>query len=66
MLQERAEECRRHAKDCIALAERMSDPQRKMFFLLLAKAWLVLAKFVEVSNLVAADMSPPGKPPTER
>jgi len=66
MPQERTEECRLHAEDCIAVAERMSDPQQKTVLLLLAKAWLVLARFVEVSNLVTADILPPGKPPTER
>ena len=66
MPQERTEECRLHAEDCIAVAERISDPQQKMVLLLLAKAWLVLARFIETSNFAAADVVPPGNPPMGR
>jgi len=66
MLRERAEECRLHAEDCIGFAERMSDPQQRLIMLLVAKAWLVLARFIETSNFAAADVVPPGNPPMER
>ena len=43
----------------------MSDPEAKLILLLFAKAWLALAKFVETSNLAAADLWPPDMWPTD-
>ena len=65
MRQERAQECRIRAADCIGVAARMSDPEAKLILLLFAKAWLALAKFVETSNLAAADLWPPDMWPTD-
>jgi hypothetical protein len=44
----------------------MSNPEQKLIMLLVAKAWLVVASFVEMSRFAAADMLPPDNPPTER
>jgi hypothetical protein len=39
-----AEECRRHAADCIAVAERVADSDSKARLLEMASAWLRLAE----------------------
>ena len=64
MEREKATEYRHNAEDCIAFAEGTSDPEQKLILLLVAKAWLVLARFIETSDLVAADMLAPDNPPT--
>jgi len=66
MPRESAKDCRLHAEDCIGLAERTPDPQQRLILLLVAKAWLVLASFIETINFAAVDMLPPGNPPAER
>ncbi len=65
MEREKAAEYRLNAAGCIGFAERISDPRQKLILLVVAKAWLVLAKFVEQNNLADVDALPRGDPPTK-
>ena len=64
MRREQVEEYRHHAEDCVRIAEQMSDSQPRLILLLVAKAWLVLARFIETSDFVEGEMVHPGDPPT--
>ncbi len=65
MEREKAAEYRLNAADCISFAERISDLQQKLILLVVAKAWLVLARFVEQNNLSDVDAFPRDDPPTK-
>ena len=52
-----AEEYRRHAAQCLRIAERITDAQGKASLVAMAQAWLFLARQAEknvTSNLVDA------------
>jgi hypothetical protein len=54
---ERATEYRFHAADCLRFAKRAAHPQQRLILLIIAKAWLRLARLIEHSDLVEADAS---------
>jgi hypothetical protein len=43
----RAEECKRHAAQCVRLAEEVNDPDDSVLFVEMAAMWLRLAEFAE-------------------
>jgi len=59
MEKEKATEFHLHALDCLRFAERIADPKQKLILLLIAKAWLLLARFIEKSHLADAEASWP-------
>jgi hypothetical protein len=44
------EECRRHALECVRLAQATSIPQRREYFAKLARTWIELAEELERSH----------------
>jgi hypothetical protein len=47
---ERATEYHFHAADCVRFAKRAANPQQRLILLIIAKAWLHLARLIEKSN----------------
>jgi hypothetical protein len=43
------EECRRHALECVRLAQTTTTPQRREFFAKLARTWIGLAEDLETN-----------------
>ena len=41
------EECRRHALECVRLAQATAVPQRREYFAKLARTWIALAEELE-------------------
>jgi len=54
---ERATEYSFHAADCLRFAKRAANPQQRLILLIIAKAWLRLARSIELSDRVDADAS---------
>jgi len=55
------DECRNQAKECLAAAAQVTDPERKISLLELARRWLRLAFQVEKSGFRGdAVLDPPG------
>ena len=54
---ERATEYSFHAADCLRFANRAANPQQRLILVIIAKAWLRLARLIEKSDPVDADAS---------
>ena len=57
-------EYRRHAAECLLLADDTSDPKNKLLLVAMAQAWLKLAQRAEedlTPNFVYEPSSPPAK-----
>lgn len=57
MEREKPTEYRLNAADCYRFAQRVASPQQRMVLLLIARSWLLLAKFIEKRRRVDADAS---------
>lgn len=56
------EECRRHALECVRLAQTTAVPQRREYFAKLARTWIALAEELERSReLLDEELDEPGK-----
>ena len=57
-------EYRRHAAECLLIADDISDPKNKLLLVAMAQAWLKLAQRAEedlTPDFVYEPSSPPGK-----
>ena len=50
------EECRRHALECVRLAQTSITPQRRDYFAKLARTWIGLAEELERSRELLNDL----------
>jgi hypothetical protein len=58
MEREKPTEYRLNAADCFRFAQRVANPQQRQVLLIVARAWLLLARFIEKRRrLVDADTS---------
>ena len=56
------EECRRHALECVRLAQATAIPQRREYFAKLARTWIGLAEDLERSrDLLDEELEEPKK-----
>ena len=63
----RPEKYRRHAAECLRIAEVVTDPQNRILLIHMAQAWLLLAQQIEknrASDTVYEPPSPPAEAPT--
>lgn len=51
---------RLYAVNCVELADRVHDPDRRIFLLNMARDWRKLADQIEHEELVLPDVQPPG------
>jgi hypothetical protein len=57
-------EYRRHAAECLLIADEITDPNNKLLLVAMAQAWLKLAQRAEedlTPNFLYEPSSPPGK-----
>ncbi len=59
----RPEAYRRHAAECLQIAEAVTDPQNRILLIHMAQAWLLLAQQIEKNRASNTVYEPPSPPP---